>query len=83
MTRSGSDGEVAEAILGYLAEHPQAMDTLEGIAEWWLMRHQVRVDVATLARALSRLTEDGALEGIGTGEHRRFRLKSYDSRGFV
>lgn len=75
MTRWESDEEVADAILGYLAEHPQAMDTLEGIAEWWLMRHQVYVNVATLARALSRLTEDDALEGIGTGEHRRYRLK--------
>ena len=29
---------VAEAVLNYLADCPQAMDTEEGIAEWWLMR---------------------------------------------
>ena len=29
---------VEEAILHYLADHLQAMDTEQGIAEWWLMR---------------------------------------------
>ena len=27
---------VAKAILAYLLEHPDAQDTLAGIAEWWL-----------------------------------------------
>ncbi len=35
------------------------MDTLEGIAEWWIARQQIRVDVEILARALRRLTERG------------------------
>ena len=30
------DDDVAAAILGYLEEHPHGMDTLEGIAEWWI-----------------------------------------------
>ena len=70
------DEEVAEAIVKYLGEHPQAMDTLEGIAEWWVMRQQVRVSVITLTRVLRHLTESGVLEEIGTGEARRYRLKS-------
>ena len=69
------EDEVAEAIQRYLAEHPHAADTVEGIAEWWLMRHQVRVTVATVERALRRLAEKGALEIVGEGEHRRYRLK--------
>lgn len=70
-----ADDDVAEAVLGYLAEHPQATDTLTGIAEWWLMRHQVRVTVTTLGRVLRRLTERGVLDVIGEGEHRQYRLR--------
>ena len=33
------------AIRQYLAEHPGAMDTTEGITEWWLMRQRVRIDL--------------------------------------
>ncbi len=70
-----NDEEVAESILAYLAEHPQAMDTVEGIAQWWIMRQQVRVNVTTLARVLQGLADKGLLEQIGDGEQRRYRLK--------
>lgn len=70
-----TDEEVAQDILGYLAEHPQAMDTAEGIAEWWIMRQQIRVNVTRLTRVLRGMTERGQLEEIGTGEQRRYRLK--------
>jgi hypothetical protein len=76
---SRKDAEVAEAILGYLEEYPHAMDTAEGIAEWWLMRQQIRVQVTMLMRVLHRLTERGLLDEIGTGEQRRYfrrRLKT-------
>jgi hypothetical protein len=33
---------LVRVILAYLAEHPQAMDTIEGIAEWWVRRQEVR-----------------------------------------
>ena len=68
--------ELAAAVLQYLTEHPQAMDTLEGIAEWWIARQQIRVEVNTLARVLQRLTERGLLEASGTGESTRYSLKS-------
>jgi hypothetical protein len=68
--------ELSSAVLGYLAENPRAMDTLEGIAEWWIARHQIRVEVSALARVLRRLTESGLLESTGTGEYTRYSLKS-------
>jgi DNA-binding IclR family transcriptional regulator len=70
-----NDEEVAESILAYLAEHPQAMDTVEGIAQWWIMRQQVRANVTTLARVLQGLADKGLLEQLGDGEQRRYRLK--------
>jgi hypothetical protein len=66
---------LARRVLDYLAEHPQAMDTVEGIAEWWVMREQVRVDVRLLERVLTRLTEQGLLEEIRSGAEVRFSLK--------
>lgn len=70
-----NDGEVEDAILAYLAEHPHAADTLQGIAEWWLMRHQVLTTVTTLERVLRCLTQNGVLEVIGDGDRMRYRLK--------
>ncbi len=70
-----NDEEVAESILAYLAEHPQAMDTVDGIAQWWIMRQQVRVNVTTLTRVLQGLADKGLLEQLGDGEQRRYRLK--------
>lgn len=67
--------ELARAVLGYLAEHPDAMDTPEGITEWWLMRQHVRVQVEAVEQVLRELAESGVIEQIGTGEQRRYRLK--------
>jgi Fe2+ or Zn2+ uptake regulation protein len=75
----GSDQQheekLSSAILRYLAENPRAMDTLEGIAEWWIARQQIRVEVSTLVRVLNRLTERGLLEVTGTGGYARYSLK--------
>jgi hypothetical protein len=67
--------EMREAVLAYLKEHPHAMDTIEGIAEWWIGRVQIRADVTTLAKVLGQLAKQGALEELGTGADRRYRLK--------
>lgn len=68
--------EMADAIFGYLAEHPHASDTMEGIAEWWIMRHQIRVEVDTLKRILRQLTSSGLLEKTGVGDKARYHLKA-------
>lgn len=72
---SPGEDDLARRVLSYLAEHPQATDTLEGIAEWWVMREQVRVDVHLLERVLRRLTQQGLLEEIHGGAQVRFSLK--------
>jgi hypothetical protein len=65
---------LARMILGYLAEHPQAMDTVEGIAEWWVRRQEVRSLLGNVTQIVRRLTDAGILEQIGTGPSSRFRL---------
>jgi hypothetical protein len=71
-----SEDSLAESVIAYLAEHPNAMDTLDGIAEWWIMRQQFRVDIERLATVLNRLTECGQLDRIGSGSTARYRLKN-------
>ena len=75
MNEMTHDDDVAAAILGYLEEHPHGMDTLEGIAEWWIARQQIRVNVAAVARVLERLTEGGAVEVVSANGHRLYRRK--------
>ena len=67
---------VAEAFLNYLADRPQAMDTEEGIAEWWLMRQHATAAAETVRKVLKQLIETGRIEAVGAGEHTRYRLKS-------
>jgi hypothetical protein len=71
----GEESELREAVLRYLDEHPEAMDTLEGIAAWWIMRDQVRVEVTAVSRVLQRLTGEGLLEAIEAGGVTRYRRR--------
>lgn len=61
--------------MGYLAEHPQAMDNVQGIAEWWVMRQQVRVDVKTLVRVLQQLVDQGLIEKVDSPNGPLYRLR--------
>jgi len=72
---SQADAELAAAVMKYLAEHPKAVDTLEGIAEWWVMRQQARVDLDSLGRVLRLLAAQGLVEVDGEGDEARYRLK--------
>lgn len=52
--------EVASAVLRYLDGHPDAADTVDGIAKWWLPPPWC-VDTRTVQCALRRLAAQGAL----------------------
>jgi hypothetical protein len=67
---------LCDELIDYLREHPDAMDTLTGIAEWWLPRHRLRVDVERLAQALRTLEQRELVERVGDDEHALFRLRS-------
>jgi hypothetical protein len=67
---------LCDELLDYLRKHPNAMDTLTGIAEWWLPRGPRHVDVERVAQALRALEERGVIERIGQDERALFRLRS-------
>lgn len=48
-----NDRSLADEVLSYLCQHPEAQDTVEGIAEWWLLEQSVRHSVADVTAALA------------------------------
>jgi hypothetical protein len=52
---------LSRQILDYLQKHPEASDTLEGIASWWLEQQQIEQLVEEVAEALELLVNKGAL----------------------
>jgi len=51
--------QIAYDILAYLSKNPDAQDTLEGIAEWWLSEKTVKPNIANVAEALTELVDRG------------------------
>jgi len=51
--------KIAQRILKYLVENPQAEDTLEGIVEWWLLDRFTKSNAARVREALDELVTAG------------------------
>ena len=49
-------------ILDYLSEHPDAADTPEGIALWWIQRRRYEASVKLVKLALEELERRGSLD---------------------
>lgn len=52
--------EVVDALLRYLATHPDASDTLDGIARWWLPS-TIHAEADLVRVALDRLMAQGIM----------------------
>jgi hypothetical protein len=50
---------LANDVLAYLVQHPEARDTTEGIADWWLLEQRIRSAVAEVEAALGALVSQG------------------------
>ena len=50
---------IAREILAYLAQNPDAQDTLPGIVEWWLLDQGIRIRTAEVTAAIDQLVNDG------------------------
>ena len=48
-------------ILRYLLRHPNAQDTLEGIAEWWIMEEQIYQKYREVEEALKILVNQNLI----------------------
>ncbi len=50
---------VTEAIEAYLTRHPEAADSVEGIARWWLSGDGLDASLEEVRAALGRLIDQG------------------------
>jgi hypothetical protein len=51
-----------EALEAYLAKHPLAGDSEQGIAQWWLRARGVDMPMSTVRRALAAMLASGRLQ---------------------
>src|SRR5262245_9018355 len=52
----------APEILDYLARHPEAQDTLDGILHWWVLDSCVKRWAPRIAETVTNLVQQGFLE---------------------
>jgi hypothetical protein len=52
----------APEILDYLARHPDAQDTIDGILQWWVLDACIRKWTPKITETVSLLVEKGFLE---------------------
>ena len=54
--------EICRYILAYLSDNPEAGDTFDGIAEWWLLSQQIKFETRNVSEAVARLVSEGLIE---------------------
>ena len=69
-----SGPQIANEILGYLIAHPDAQDTLEGIAEWWLLEQKLTHQAALVSEALAGLVSEGLVVERNARARRYYKL---------
>ncbi len=64
MTTNNLHTEIQAILLGYLEDHPNALDTAVGIQQWWLTRRIGQYSVDRVQRALDQLVETGFIHAV-------------------
>lgn len=73
---SEADANLRDLVLAYLDDHPTAMDTIDGIAEWWILRQQIDIEVRRVSKVLALLVADGVLEEVNQSGVRLYRRRA-------
>lgn len=66
---------LASKILEYLQTHPRARDSLDGIAEWWLMENDIQRKTTEVKFALKELVSTGLVEEVGDGSCIQYQMR--------
>ncbi|HRI13123.1 MAG TPA: hypothetical protein PLX89_08960 [Verrucomicrobiota bacterium] len=70
---------IDQQIAAYLVRHPDAQDTIEGIAEWWLLEQRIHVALGEIRSALTELAARGFLS-VARGRDGRIRFSLNSSK---
>jgi hypothetical protein len=62
MTVDRRAAHVARQVVRYLDAHPDASDTVDGIARWWLARQRIEDAKEIVRAALELLVDRGVLQ---------------------
>lgn len=65
------DTRIALSILDYLVKHPDAKDTLTGIASWWLLRDYVDKLLQQVSHAIDFLVAQDLIKTRDLQDHTR------------
>jgi hypothetical protein len=71
---SGKQQGLEAEVLRYFVEHPEAVDSLEGICGWRLLGNRVRSQVENMQRVLDVLVAHEFLQRIETKSGPFFRM---------
>lgn len=72
--------EVEREILAYLADHPDAQDSFEGIVQWWLLERKIRHQTDLVKDVLDTLVKEGQLvEDCGLDNKKKYHVNSYNN----
>ena len=67
--------QVSHDILAHLCEYPEASDTVEGIADWWLLEQKISNGITIIEDALHQLVTEGfVLKHEGRDSRRHYRI---------
>ncbi len=67
--------QISREILAYLAENPEARDTLEGVVQWWLLERKIKLQTGLVKEALSELVDKGLiLESTNRESRAHYRI---------
>lgn len=66
---------IAHEIRRYIEVRPNARDTLQGIAKWWLSRQRLEESMDDVKKALDYLVEKGIVKEIVTFKHQTIYAK--------
>ena len=73
--------EICKYILAYLSDNPDAGDTFDGIAEWWLLSQQIKFETRNVSEAVARLVSEGLIEEHEEADSRKtYRINKARAR---
>ena len=55
---------IAQLLINYMQNNPEAKQTAEGIARWWILQQKFEDEIEVIERVIKCLTDEGIIEKI-------------------